>query len=76
MHDAKTNLSRYVQQVLSGEEIVIANHGTPVARLVPYEGRRGRVPGAWKGQVWIAPDFDESVEDEIALWYGGASDPT
>jgi prevent-host-death family protein len=61
IHEAKTHLSRLVERVETGEEIVIARAGRPVARLVPYRARtKPRVPGAWRGLVRIAPDFDET----------------
>lgn len=64
MHEAKTNLSRLVQEAAGGEEIVIARAGDPVAKLVAYDKRRGpRKPGGWEGRVWIAPDFDELPQD-------------
>jgi prevent-host-death family protein len=65
MHHAKTHLSRLVELVESGEEVVIARAGKPVARLVPYQARRSpRQPGLWRGQVRIAPDFD-ATDDEL-----------
>lgn len=64
IHDAKTHLSRLVERVEAGEEIVIARGGRPVARLVPLETRtRSRELGIWRGQLWIAPDFDAPVPD-------------
>jgi prevent-host-death family protein len=63
IHQAKTHLSRLVERVETGEEIVIARAGRPVARLVPYRARtRPRVPGAWRGLVQIGPDFDETED--------------
>ncbi|MGH2464081.1 MAG: type II toxin-antitoxin system Phd/YefM family antitoxin [Candidatus Limnocylindrales bacterium] len=59
IHQAKTHLSRLVEEVEAGNEIVIARAGRPVARLVPYAARREpRVPGAWRNLVRLAPDFD------------------
>ena len=59
IHDAKTHLSRLVEQVEAGQEIVIARAGRPVARLVPYRARsEPRKPGGWKGRVRLTPDFD------------------
>ena len=59
IHEAKTHLSRLVEQVEAGEEIVIARAGRPVARLVPNRARsEPRQPGAWQGRVVLAPDFD------------------
>lgn len=60
MHDAKSNLSKLVQAVERGEDVVIARDGTPVARLVPYDSPLPKPKlafGAWKGKVWAAPDI-------------------
>jgi prevent-host-death family protein len=66
MHDAKTHLSRLVERVEAGEEIVIARAGRPVARLVPYRARSApRVPGGWEGRVRIAPDFDAPIPEIV-----------
>jgi len=65
IHDAKTHFSRLVERVEAGEEIVIARSGRPVARLVPLAARtRPRSPGAWRGRVSLAPDFD-TTPDEV-----------
>ena len=70
VHEAKTQLSRLLQEVEEGEEVVIARNGTPVAKLVPHvEQRKPREPGWAKGRVWIAPDFDE-FDDELARDFG------
>ena len=73
VHEAKTHLSRLLARVAAGEEVVIARGGTPVARLTAMapSGAR-RVPGALKGRLWIADDFDAPLpEDELAAWEGG-----
>ncbi len=71
MHEAKTHLSRLVDRVAQGEDVVIAKAGRPVARLVPYEeSDEPRTPGAWKGRVWMAPDFDEVPPDVLAAFEG------
>lgn len=63
VHEAKTHLSRLLQRVEAGEEIVIGRAGHPVARLVPVGRERSpRTPGVWRGQVRIAADFDELPE--------------
>ena len=68
VHEAKTHLSRLLERVARGEEIVIAKAGKPVARLVPIDGKPGpRKPGAWKGKLWLAEDWDsDEVNEEIA----------
>jgi prevent-host-death family protein len=59
IHDAKTQLSRLIERVEAGEEIVIARAGRPVARLVPLRrATRPRMRGRWRDQITIAPDFD------------------
>jgi prevent-host-death family protein len=72
MHQAKTSLSRLVERALAGEEVIIARNGEPLVKLVPVEKQRSpRVPGRWKGKIWIAPDcFDAMSEEELALWQG------
>lgn len=62
--EAKAQLSALIEKVLAGEEVIIAKAGKPVARLIRYENRRrNRRPGALKGEIKIADDFDELPED-------------
>ena len=61
--EAKARLSELVEKAASGEEIVIARDHKPVAKLVPVRPHAPRVAGSAKGQVWIAPDFDEIPDD-------------
>ena len=64
IHEAKTHLSRLVERVEHGEELILARAGKPVARLVPYQrGRSPRKLGIWKGLVSIAPNFDDPVPE-------------
>ncbi|MEW1957788.1 type II toxin-antitoxin system Phd/YefM family antitoxin [Kineococcus sp. NPDC059986] len=69
VHEAKTHLSRLLEAVERGEDVVIARAGKPVARLVPVAARVARVPGTLKGQVVIADDFDETPADVVAGFY-------
>lgn len=71
IYEAKTQLSKLIARVEEGEEITISRNGRPAARLVPV-GRRTapRVPGALKGQFWMAPDFDDFTDQDAADWYG------
>jgi prevent-host-death family protein len=67
IHEAKTHLSRLVERVEAGEELVIARAGRPVARLVPFRRRTTpRQPGVWRGRVVLADDFDQTPESVIA----------
>lgn len=72
IHEAKTHLSRLLERVAHGEEIVIGRAGKPIARLVPYVREPGttRKPGAWKGRVRIAEDFDELPESVASAFRG------
>jgi prevent-host-death family protein len=64
VHEAKTQLSKLLERVDRGEEVVICRAGEPVARLVPARAA-GRVLGSDKGRVRIASDFDAPLPDEV-----------
>ncbi len=74
LYEAKTHLSELVERAAAGEEIVIAKAGTARARLMPLAATPPvRKPGAMKGDVWIADDFDDPLPpDLLAAFYGGA----
>ncbi|RBY78747.1 type II toxin-antitoxin system prevent-host-death family antitoxin [Geodermatophilus sp. TF02-6] len=74
VHEAKTHLSRLLEAVERGEDVVIARAGKPVARLVPVSApRQRREPGSWRGRVVIAEDFDETPESVLAAFRGASS---
>lgn len=75
IYDAKTNLSKLIERVEAGEEIVIARSGRPVAHLVPVPRRPNRSPGSLRGRITIAPDFDESDEELTGPMENGAIFP-
>ena len=70
IHKAKTQLSRLIEKVCRGEEIVIARGKQPVARLVAIETKSGgRKPGVWKGKIKIGPAFFEPLPpEELEGW--------
>ncbi|MER7275563.1 type II toxin-antitoxin system prevent-host-death family antitoxin [Dactylosporangium sp. NPDC000244] len=72
IHDAKTNLSRIIDRVEHGEEIVISRAGTPVAKVVPLNRRINRAGrGSLAGRLAMAEDWDSSdVNDAIARDFG------
>jgi prevent-host-death family protein len=74
IHDAKTNLSRIIERVEHGEEIVISRAGTPVAKVVPLTRRVDRAGrGSLRGKLVMAPDWDsDEVNDAIAGDFGAA----
>jgi len=66
IHEAKSTLSRLVEEVEAGGEVVIARAGKPVARLVPLaSAARPRKPGFLKGSIRIAADFDAPLPADI-----------
>ena len=68
IHDAKTNLSRIIDRVEHGEEIVISRAGTPVAKVVPLNPRARRTArGSLAGRLVLADDWDSpEVNEAIA----------
>ncbi len=72
MHDAKTHLSRIIERVERGEEVIIDRAGTPVARVVPLERRTNRTAiGSLAGQVDLSGDWDSpQTNAEIAADFG------
>ncbi|MGH2952046.1 MAG: type II toxin-antitoxin system Phd/YefM family antitoxin [Solirubrobacterales bacterium] len=66
MHEAKTQLSRLAERAASGEEIVIARDGHPLAKLVPIPDRpEPRRLGLLRGRIRIAGDFDAPLPAEV-----------
>ena len=72
VHKAKTELSRLLEAVEAGEDVVIARAGVPVARLVPVRADQ-RTPGRLAGVVRIGPDFDAPLPDALRDAFRGGS---
>lgn len=71
IHQAKTHLSKLLEEVAKGKEVIIAKAGKPVAKLVSFkEEKKPRKPGLWKGKIWMSDDFNEEDEDINKLFYG------
>ena len=71
MHEAKTHLSRLVEAVERGEEVLIAKAGKPVARLVKFTAPPPvRKPGSLKGKFHMSEDFDAPLPPEILADFG------
>ena len=65
--EAKTHLSRFLERVLAGEEVVIARSGHPIARLVPYGSPPENPSWGFIGaRVWMSEDFDAPLPEESA----------
>ncbi len=66
IHEAKTHLSRLLERVAVGEEVIIAKAGKPVAKLVPIESSRPRFKlGSAKGEFVVPDDFNDPLPKEI-----------
>jgi prevent-host-death family protein len=65
IHEAKTHFSKLVRRAEEGEEIVVRRGSEPVAQIGPLKEKPRRVRGfgSMKGEIWIAPDFDEPLEE-------------
>ena len=72
VHEAKTQLSRLLERVQAGEEIVIAKAGKPCARLMPLEPLPERVLGRYRDRDGEMPDsvFEPLSGAELAAWEG------
>jgi len=69
--EAKASLSKLVEKVLDGEEVIIGKAGKPVAKLVPFNidtQPRDMTQRIWEGEIWIADDFDTLPEDMLNLF--------
>jgi prevent-host-death family protein len=74
VHEAKTHLSKLLERVEAGEEIIVARAGRPVARLVPHRHTGGRrQPGSAAGLIEILPGFDD-YDRQIARDFGMLDD--
>ena len=68
--EAKAQLSALIERVMAGQEVIIGKAGKPVAKLVRYEPTEvPRKPGALKGKITIADDFDD-LPDDVAEAFG------
>jgi prevent-host-death family protein len=71
IHDAKTNLSRLVEQAAKGEPFIIAKAGKPMVKVVPLDQpQEKRRLGFMSGQFVVPDDFDRMGEDEIEQTFG------
>lgn len=71
IQEAKTHLSRYVDAVSEGDEIIISKHGKPMARLIPYKPAHGkRRLGGLDKKIRMSDDFDAEDPRIHRLFYG------
>lgn len=72
LYEAKNQLSSLVDRAAAGEEIVIAKHGRPMAKLVPVQSKKKepRKPQNLLGVTYIADDFDAPLPPELLRLFG------
>lgn len=73
MHEAKTHLSRLVEQAAKGESFIIAKAGKPLVKVVPLdapESAKVRRLGFLQGQIRVPDDFDRMGSTEIERLFG------
>jgi prevent-host-death family protein len=68
IYAAKTHLSRLIDQVNAGQEVVVTRHGRAVARLVAKSERK---LGTLKGKIWMSDDFDAPLPEEVLTLFEG-----
>lgn len=73
VHQTKTHLSRLLERVSRGEEIIISRSGEPVAKLVPFAPEPRR-PGRLKGKIRMAADFEAPLPETLLRAFRGESD--
>jgi prevent-host-death family protein len=72
VHEAKTHLSRLLEEVEAGASVDITNRGRVVARLVPVETVKKTPNWGWaRGQGWVADDFDAPLPDDLQAMFEG-----
>jgi prevent-host-death family protein len=74
MHEAKTHLSRLIEQAVRGESFMIARAGKPVVKVIRLDAPLGtqiRRTGFMNGEIQVPDDFDHMGKDEIEDFFGG-----
>ncbi len=71
IHEAKTHLSRLVEEAAAGGEVIIAKNGVPRARLVPLEPSRKLKFGVLKGKIRYPDDFDAPLAAKVIALFEG-----
>lgn len=72
IHEAKTHLSRIVDEVAAGSEVIIAKAGKPMARLMPLAGvQRAKKLGLLKGKIKVPDDFNAPLSEDVIANFEG-----
>lgn len=74
IHEAKTHLSKLLEEVSQGKDVVIAKSGKPIAKLTRLTlAKPVRKPGFLKGKIKIADNFDAPLPDDLLNAFEGKS---
>lgn len=73
IHEAKTHLSRLVDQAVAGEEVIISKSGRPLVKLVPVTGTAERRLGLLAGRIRVPDDFNAPLPQEVLSRFEGGS---
>lgn len=76
IHEAKTNLSKLVEEASKGESFIIAKAGKPIVKVTALDaptGAQARKLGFMRGQISVPDDFDQIGKEEIEKLFGGGS---
>jgi prevent-host-death family protein len=72
IYEAKTQLSKLVDQAAAGKDVVIARGGKPVARLTRLDVPKRKIKfGVLKGKFKVAADFDAALPDDLVAQFEG-----
>ena len=72
IHEAKTNLSRIVETVFQGSEVILAKAGKPMAKIVPLQAKKGKIKfGVLKGKIRVADDFNAPLPANVLALFEG-----
>lgn len=71
VQEAKTHLSRLMEEAMAGETIILGKHGKPMIKLVPFDMKLEKRPmGGMESRIWTSDDFDEEDSKVNQLFYG------
>lgn len=73
IHDAKTNLSKYLEKVEKGETVTICRHNVPIAEIKPIQKKltKPRPSGLCAGEFTIPDSFYDPLPDDIMKYFNG-----
>ncbi len=72
IHEAKTHLSRIVETVFRGSEVILAKAGKPMVKIVPLQAQKREIKfGVLKGKIRVADDFDALLPDDVLALFEG-----